>query len=163
MTPFLPRLSLSSPSTQYTIIFFSVSRFSVSRFSDFLSREQHKSKSMRRAERKKKKGSRRREKGKLNLRDFLNRPDIVENETEKFLISVPKAESSEPDETNNTGTSQKFVLLTSSMSIQNLVNRSIATNSQERRVGTNPCYFVSVPMEIWTIRSSFHNVARSLW
>ena len=54
---------------------------------------------MRRAERKKKKrGSRRREKGKLNLRDFLNRPDIVENETEKFLISIPKAESSEPDE-----------------------------------------------------------------
>ena len=56
---------------------------------------------MRRAperKKKKKKGSRRREKGKLNLRDFLNRPDIVENETEKFLISIPKAESSEPDE-----------------------------------------------------------------
>ena len=28
----------------------------------------------------------------------MNRPDIVENETEKFLISIPKAESSEPDE-----------------------------------------------------------------
>eukprot|EP00938_MAST-03A_sp_MAST-3A-sp1_P007040 g7040.t1 len=56
---------------------------------------------MRRAperKKKKKKGSRRREKGKLNLRDFLNRPDIVENETERFLISVPKVESSESDE-----------------------------------------------------------------